>query len=779
MQAPLLFAFRTIAPFSVLCYVVFMLAVPCLPFTDTMNQPMAVPRWEYWLIHVSVPSTIWWRWTGGLQSVCVSDRLPVFLAALLWVVLCWGLGRLVLRCDAMNVYLSKFKRNCLAILVGQSILANIVLWHASLVGTRHSLTLLFCISAMAVGIWWLGDYFLKTYNHNANHDHLIDSKVFEPSDGSFDNSIRRRMIGMLFLSIAWLTCVQVYGASIPTCDREVRTVDWWLAKHSLLDGQIQYRRENVRANEPAGWTMSSLASMSLLSNGLANENENAGSWKELRQQQMERMLYGAVAGKVVGAILCVIAIFLIGVHLNERWGVLPSVLSTFMLIATPGIAELTRLGRTECLIGAWGTAMLCIWQTHESKGKLGQPLGIAWWCLFAGACSSGYCAAILVGGPAIGIAVWNRYFLRSRMVSSLKAKTAKERSPRILYQCLIVVAIMSASNSYVRNCVVAGDPVVPWLKVIEQQIGWSRRTEAGEKWSYAHRVRAETISETLLQNGDTETQDPLHSPYRMANIFDGVSRLVWNSNVHGLLLVPFAMLGVVIALFSRAYRMGGLATACFLGWSTLWWLFSPRFDRDWTGSLLFLAWPAASGISWMMGCANRYWLALLVTVGILWSVVVIPIWPTSDNRILVAIEAAQGSKLEDEIDESNPKDHIQLLNRMLLDGQHLDQYSKLVLVGDNDDFGLLCPAISYGPFDRSLWDELLDTAPEQRQAAMNRKGITHVVIIWSGISDQEREFGIKLEPRLRSFLDEMLEANQLSAISWQFNSSQTELYRVN
>jgi hypothetical protein len=129
MQSTFLFAFRSIAPFLVLCYVLGMLAVPCLPMTDAMEQPIAVSRLEFWLIHVSVPSAIWWRWTDGFQPICFTDRLPVFVLASAWVIACWILGRLTLRCDPIDTSLSAKKRNYLALFIGHSWLALIVFLH--------------------------------------------------------------------------------------------------------------------------------------------------------------------------------------------------------------------------------------------------------------------------------------------------------------------------------------------------------------------------------------------------------------------------------------------------------------------------------------------------------------------------------------------------------------------------------------------------------------------------------------------------------------------------
>lgn len=781
MQSTFLFAFRWIAPLLVVCYVLGMLAVPCLPMTDAMEQPIAVSRLEFWLIHVSVPSAIWWRWTDGFQPLCFTDRLPVFAIASAWLIACWILGRLTLRCDPINMSLLAMKRNFLALILGQSWLAFLVFLHGTFLGTQATHLWLILISIVSAILWCIGNILSTASNLDSSLKPLQTPKSAMVPDTSFDTSIRRRMIGVLFLAIAWLSFVHVYGATVPTSDQEVRNGNWWLAKHSLQDGRLHYRHDNIEANEPAGWTMPSLACVSILDSWFAGASESNENWKEQRLERRGRLRFGVVSGKLIQAILFVAAIFLLGVQLSEQWGVLPSLFVTFLLIATPGIAELSRIGRTECLAGAWAIAMLCIWQTIRSESREGRPLGIGWWMLFAGACCSGYTTTLLIGLPAFGLAVWNRFGWPRHREPIVQRNWAAMPWQLLAVKSLIVVAILAASTYYLRNGLAVRDPIAPWSTIMSQQLGWSPSTDFGQNWSEAHRVRAETITEATSENSAPHAPVDSKSPYRIANLVDGLSRLLWHSNVHGLMLVPFAVLGLTVCLTMPPYRILGLSMLWYTFWVCWWWCISPRLDRDWVGALFLLGWPAVAGVHWMMEQANRIWLALLVTIGISWSVVVIPIWPTSDNRMLVSIESIQSPKTIEPIDsiDANPTDYVALLNRMLLNDQHLNRGSKLLLVGDKDDFDLLCPCITNGQFDRSLLEECVDLNPPDRLAALRSKGITHVVLDWSSLRERERDFPVKSELKIRNLTNEMISSSQLQAISWEINSSQAELFRVN
>ena len=78
MYSAFLFALRLLIPGIVLAYVFAILASSCMPVADTTGEAQAIPRWEFWLIHASVPSAIWWQWTGGLQPITISDRVPIY-----------------------------------------------------------------------------------------------------------------------------------------------------------------------------------------------------------------------------------------------------------------------------------------------------------------------------------------------------------------------------------------------------------------------------------------------------------------------------------------------------------------------------------------------------------------------------------------------------------------------------------------------------------------------------------------------------------------------------
>ena len=301
---------------------------------------------------------------------------------------------------------------------------------------------------------------------------------------------------------------------------------------------------------------------------------------------------------------------------------------------------------------------------------------------------------------------------------------------------------------------------------------------------HAYRVPSETIFESVADAAIADStpfvSKEVKSPYRLSNLLDGVLRLLWNSNGHGLMLVPFAIVGILSA---RCWTTR-LAMIWFFYWVSIWWCFSTRYDRDWVGAMFLLAWPAAAGANWLAMQARGYWMMTLVSIAITWSVVVIPILPTSDNRILVALQSLDqnsssfdGSNLKDAEVPGTPRFSDQL-NLQLRREDGLTRRSKVLLIGENDDFDFVADCISNGPFDNGLMDKWLEMPAKAVGSSLRTNGISHILIVWSGVQYREQLTGRAMESKYRTTIDELLSDSRILPVPWKINSSQAELFRV-
>ncbi len=784
MHSALLFALRLLVPGIVLAYVLAMLAASCMPIADTTGAAQAIPRWEFWLLHASVPTAIWWQWTGGLQPITIFDRVPILIAAAIWLLVCRMLGNLIAHMDSVSCRLSKYEQIGISILVGQSALSALVFLHGSLFGT-HSFGWLFVSGIIIAIALWRFCVCSSTESSHLEKVHLRPAETCP--DVSFASSISRRMVGLLCLATVFLACIQVYGATIPTQDMSVREVQWWRAKHAILEGRIRWSVEHSNANAPDSFSMPALAFSCLLTTELLSNPPDPMDSIEFRERLNSRLRIGVLAGKTVSAILCMVGIFLASVHVGRRWGYLSGLFVGFLLVSTPGIAELTRLGRTEALTGIWSAALLVVWQASRNSSRSKTSLGLLWGFLVAGAFSSGYGSAVLVGLPAVVLWIWTRLQWQTGMTTEAQTWKRDGVWPRRLVTALKLACIfLAASAFYLRNAIASGDPIYPWGGVISQQLGLLNPSDMRDTLLHSHRVPSETLVESIA-DADAASSDstPIvskkaKSPYRLSNLLDGVSRLLWNSNGHGLMLVPFAIVGIVRA----NCWTNRLAIMWFFYWVSIWWCLSTRFDRDWVGAMILLAWPAAAGANWLAMQARGYWMMTLVSIAITWSVVVIPILPTSDNRILVALQfldrngsSFDGSNLKEAEVSRAPRVSDQL-NLQLRREDGLTRRSKILLLGENDDFDFAADCVSNGPFDKGLLDKALNLPATVVGASLRSNGISHMLIVWSGVQYREHLTGRAIESKYRSTIDKLLSDSQILPIPWEINSSQAELFRV-
>jgi hypothetical protein len=799
MRSVLHFAIHTLFPATLLLYILGMLAIPCMPVPDAHGQAQAVPRWEFWTIHMAYPSAIWWQWTGGLQPISILDRVPIFLGALVWLSMCGGLGWLILRCEHRHLDISRWQRHGIAILLGHSLLAALVFCNASIIGTQSVLPLCILLVTLGAGIFWIGNSMRLPFAHGMESDErdvqrqsqsdVTVSPNLLPLDLSLSHTAYRRLVGILTMSCMWLASVQVYGAAIPTQDQEVRESDWWLARHAMDDRRLHFEESNYLVHAPSPTAMSIIAITQGLQSIQAPMGHKQESWGIERRAQLQSLSNAALSAKVINAVLCVIGVLLVGAHCMRRQGLLPGLLIAFGLLATPGIAELTRLGRSECLIGVWGCALFILYQaTNKSTANQGGLSGtsMTWWFLLAGACSLGYEGLFYVGLPA---AVYTLLIGKGFQTLWEKSKAGSLGPSRLGRIVLFLLIAMTAGSVYLRNTLSSSDPIYPYGQAMVQRFAGTLSETEMNSLLRASSVPWKTLAESAHFDDANGVETPANrSAYRMANVIDGVFRILWNSSAHGLLLIPLVFLGLVVGRRLGRWDRDFAALIPFGLWIAIWWCMSTRLDRGWMGALWLLALPAAVGAQWLMENTAKAWLVVATTIAIAWSIVVIPIWPTSDNRLLVAIEtirmhssefhAPDNSKSDEEHALQGNFEYARAINRLVDEGV-LGEGSKVLLIGECDDFDLLCKCECNGPFNRSLWVREQDYDDSGLRFEVTRRGITHVYFVWTGVQEAAVRTGEDGEPAIRKRLNFMRNQSQLTSIPLEINSSAAELFRVN
>ncbi len=814
-------AFTAVSCVMIVLYMAWMLCVPALPVTDASEQLVAVPRWEYWLLQASAPSSLAWHWTGGFNPVMISDRTPVVLLALLWFAMASFTGGAILRLDTLTQSLSQWQRRCVAIVVGHSFLAGLFLILGSCLGTRSPFAFLMGVAGFNLLLRGLANMFKRSGFLNENHAPDTTSKVpsvaleFDTSnekiaDHSLSHSVFRRLIGLLILGSLWLALIQTYGSTIPTVDQEIRTSEWWLVQHSLQEGRIRFYPENMDANAPSGTSMPSLFGASVGLSFLPSEAGSHSPELALRKQMHQCILTGVLAGKLVSSLLCLTSLAFLGLYVYRQHGLLPGCAIVFLLLSTPGIAELIRFGRPEALLGAYSIVLVILWANSRSynqavlAGSRWIATSPAWWFVVAGTLLLGYGSAVLIGIPSLLLVLHLQLRKRWLQAATDQPNLHRDWCGNAATATLLIVAMAIGLFPYARNLVACGDPVAPWSGVAKYAMGFSPENQEAALWSRRFAVPSETVWEQVSKAEESRFDpnrseiDTPKSPYRLANGIDGWNRLIWDSNVHGLLLIPFAILGLVVSRFGNPARSMEASskwvvvlTLLWAGfWIFGWWLLSRRLDRDWVGVLFLLTFPAALGIRWMMDRTWPYFFGGMFAIAIVWSVLVIPSWPTSDNRILMSIHsldstlvhappASRSPAVAPKPEDVDTKSVIGTLNALIEQELHMDSNSKLLLVGSNDDFGILCDSAPFSSVFGLPGTDPRQPSQTQWLDSIRSEKVTHIALLWPEIVEWDQKYGQETESSYREFLAEGMSLGWLDPVVLELNSSRIQLFRVN
>jgi hypothetical protein len=799
-----------------MAYLVWMLGVPCMPVADTLGQVIAIPRWEFWLIHVSAPSAIVWQWTAGFQPVEFADRLPVFLMVGVWLIHSWLIGMTFLR----NEYGIPFAKNdrivrtCVGILIGNTFLSGLIFLFATCFSTQSwwlFLILIWCMigaTHLRSTIRWR-NFWKRTETHQLESDGIAAGVMVSNqmvsmvsnhmiSDLSMTHTLYRRAVGLLMIASLWLVSVQVYGASIPSADNQVRVQDWWLVRHTIQDQRLHFRDDNLQANGPNATVMNSLFAAGLhgcvyRARSMSRENALvAGSWGVQSKAQQESLWVGVSAGKVINAILCVVGIVLLGSYLRDQFGLLPSLFTCFLLLATPGLSELSRFGRSDYLPGIYAVAFIVVRADCRRSSKSITD-SRAWWMLLGSSFGAGYGTALMAGVPAIFVMLveWRSKRSKPKRPQTQSIVPFRPFNAHALRFIIVLISFLIVSiPSYARNLIASGDPVSPWGRIIAESVGVIPMTDSITLLRRSIAVPSMTVDEWHIAQEEgsdlsLSSQRGLRSAYRWANLWDGIERFVWRSNAHGLMLIPMALIGLVVCRDQRHVNATILISCWSVYWLGCWWLFSERTDREWVGLLFLWAISSGSAIGWMMQRIRPIWISGWIAVVILWSVISIPIWPTSDNRFLVSRQSIQQPIVEAHTDSSidlkrdivrqdnDPARTTPSLSSLInplaeLNGSLKDQ-SRILMVGDHDDFGLVPPTCSQDPFRESVLDR------EQ----LKLEKVTHVLFLWDRIADFDRQMGLDREKSYRKVIDQWRTNDFIVSVRLETEGSYAQLFQMN
>ncbi len=184
------------------------------------------------------------------------------------------------------------------------------------------------------------------------------------------------------------------------------------------------------------------------------------------------------------------------------------------------------------------------------------------------------------------------------------------------------------------------------------------------------------------------------------------------------LVVPLAALALVFRPRRVTLWMAGYMFFVFLAW----WLLTHRIDRFWVPLLPLLALLAGVGATWSQRPAWRRTLAVWMTVGLLFDVVVITSGTVGDSRYFVALDS-----LRAEVAQLQPAHGY-------LDA-HVAPGDRALLVGDAMPYDLGVPVLYNTVFDSSIFEQLVrDRSPAEIAAELAELHVSYIYVNWAEIA---------------------------------------------
>jgi hypothetical protein len=415
---------------------------------------------------------------------------------------------------------------------------------------------------------------------------------------------------------------------------------------------------------------------------------------------VQTMIDASLIRQTIQCLQWFVALGLLVSALSKAYGYLASILTVFAIASHPGLFELVRLGGGAGEGGMWLIAAAALMFSSQSSTL---PIG-SLTCIGLGAASHSLVLGMLVTFPFLLTMAFHRGINPLRRI--------------VLFISIVAVVVF-----------------FEWV--------WGR----GGGWDSDWVAR----------------QFPFFfMPWWQAGQggLEAGARIVWNSLVHSLHLVPLALLGIIV----RRDRAARDAAIGFGLWCLLWWIGTAQQDRDWVIAIPLLAWPMANGIAWLLDRRQRLALSVIGGIPLIWSVVVLCAWPTSDNRILVPLNVlAPIVPAGERAGEGRGKEAEDLalsVNQIWIDLDQDKQKERWLLVGSADAF---------------RWLPNVALAGEE---AWGTEGLRFLVFDWAGLRNLDQVTGIDRSSVYRDRIQQWQRVGVLRPVAWDLSSSQAQCFEV-
>lgn len=623
-----------------------------------------------------LPDQVVMSWMGGAwSSFAVFDRLPIVTVASVVHLVAFCAGWLGLRALRLGSSLSRLEVIVFSSGVGLNLLSLFTLVVGLVGGLRFPGLFYFSSFAVVAAAGW---QFVR--NARRSHTTAVPDHCLAGDKGAGDKEARETDAGDKFVRWGWImavpfVAVMLAGSMLPPWEFDVREYHLQVPKEWYQAGRITFLPHNVYGNMPLGAETLAVFAMALMPGELA--------W-----------WWGALVGKTIMASfsgLTALALFAAGRRFfSARTGLMAAVI----YLGIPWVVHVSQAGLNEGVVGFYlFTALYAflIWRQEEPPRHRQRQMLAGFLAGATAACKyTGVVFAVIPLAACTLLTPPRRDWRRTGI--------------------FLLAAAAACGLWYGKNWVLTGNPVYPMVFG-----GKTRTTEKMAQWERAHRV----------------PPDERGAQFSMSQAAEAVARIGWRSELLSPLLWPLAIMA--------AWQRRGRKTICFVAGALallflMWWMTTHRIDRFWVPLLPMAAMLAGAGATWSEAKIWRVTCVVFIASGLLASFVFlmspVRVDPSlgDDRRYLLSLESLR----EDRPEEPDMPSRVNPVHRYLngLD----DKDAKVLLVGDAQPFDLEIPVVYSTCFDECLFETMMrGRSRQERLAALNSLGITHVYFHWPDI----------------------------------------------
>lgn len=344
---------------------------PCLPARDPNGDVFALSRFDFALIYLASPEALWLQWTAGLPMDFWAVRAGALATAIVWLfafifagVVCLGKHHPF---ETPSNHETRSNESRLAfwgmrLIFGFTLFQAICFllpWLPTSFFTNVSVSLMVAIPLVAC-LW------RRKLRRSQNHADPSSDKalVDKADDRSMDQPWKRRVYGLATISCVLLATLHITGSMVPSVDRQVRNQKWVNTVHFSEQFRaphlVQLSQDASFGREKQIGRIDPIAFVSLTL--MQKESRNGLQKRDAKSQSLgvSPTYTSLLASKLIHVIVGIAGFLIVWDGVRDQYGRAVATMLLMLILSTPALLELGRLGRIEWIATSQFAAIITL-----------------------------------------------------------------------------------------------------------------------------------------------------------------------------------------------------------------------------------------------------------------------------------------------------------------------------------------------------------------------------------------------------------------------------------